>query len=55
MWVDLIVEDRRAAVDQALALAGDEDVVVITGSFFLVGEVRDTLHRNGRWATRTQV
>jgi len=50
-----VVEDRRAAVDQALALAGDEDVVVITGSFFLVGEVRDTLHRNGRWATRTQV
>lgn len=36
-----VVEDRPAAVQRALALAGDEDVVVITGSFFLVGEVRE--------------
>lgn len=50
-----VVEDRRAAVDRALALAGEEDVVVITGSFFLVGEVHEALHRNGRWVTRTQV
>lgn len=50
-----VIDDRRAAVDRALALAGEEDVVVITGSFFLVGEVREALHRNGRWATRTQV
>jgi dihydrofolate synthase/folylpolyglutamate synthase len=50
-----VVDDRHAAVDRALALAGDEDVVVITGSFFLVGDMRDALHRNGRWATRTQV
>ncbi len=50
-----VVPDRRAAVDRALSLAGDEDVVVITGSFFLVGEVREALYRNGRWATRTQV
>jgi len=50
-----VIDDRRAAVDRALALAGDDDVVVITGSFFLVGEVWDALHRNGRWVTRTQV
>lgn len=50
-----VIEDRRAAVERALSLAGDQDVVVITGSFFLVGEVREALYRNGRWATRTQV
>ncbi|MGH2435617.1 MAG: glutamate ligase domain-containing protein, partial [bacterium] len=50
-----IVEDRGAAVDRALSLAGEEDVVVITGSFFLVGEVREALYRNGRWVSRTQV
>lgn len=50
-----VIPDRGAAVDRALALAGADDVVVITGSFFLVGEVREALHRNGRWAARTQV
>lgn len=50
-----VIPDRAAAVDRALALAGDDDVVVITGSFFLVGEVHEALHRNGRWVTRTQV
>src|SRR2546421_731632 len=40
-----IIEDRLAAVRRALALARPDDVVVITGSFFLVGEVRDTLQR----------
>jgi len=38
-----IVEDRVGAVDRALALAGAEDVVVITGSFFLAGDVREYL------------
>lgn len=38
-----VVEDRQAAVQRALELAGPEDVVVVTGSFFLVGDVRDTL------------
>lgn len=50
-----VIEDRRAAVDRAIELAGDDGVVVITGSFFLVGEVRERLHRNGRWASRTEV
>jgi dihydrofolate synthase/folylpolyglutamate synthase len=50
-----VIEDRRAALDRALALAGDEDVVVVTGSFFLVGEALEALHRNGREPTRTQV
>ncbi|MDQ7844278.1 MAG: folylpolyglutamate synthase/dihydrofolate synthase family protein [Armatimonadota bacterium] len=49
-----VVEDRRAALDRALDLAGAEDVIVVTGSFFLVGEAREALHRNGRWGTRIQ-
>ncbi len=40
-----VVEDRQAAVRRALSLAGPEDVVVVTGSFFLVGDVRDSLTR----------
>lgn len=50
-----VCEDPRAAVDRALALAGPEDVVVVTGSFFLVGEVREAMYRNGRAPTRTEV
>ncbi|HEV8352773.1 MAG TPA: folylpolyglutamate synthase/dihydrofolate synthase family protein [bacterium] len=38
-----VIPDRFAAVDRALALAGSDDVVVITGSFFLVGDVREHL------------
>jgi len=38
-----VIPDRFAAVDRALALAGPDDVVVITGSFFLVGDVRERL------------
>jgi len=49
-----VIEDRRAALDRALDIAGAEDVIVITGSFFLVGEARAVLHRNGRWGTRIQ-
>lgn len=40
-----VIDDRAAAVDRALALAGPDDVVVITGSFFLVGEVREVLQK----------
>lgn len=47
-----VIDDRDAAVDRALALAGPEDVVVVTGSFFLVGEVRETLHRKALSAAR---
>lgn len=38
-----VIPDRFAAVDRALALAGPDDVIVITGSFFLVGDVRERL------------
>lgn len=38
-----VIPDRFAAVDRALALAGPDDVIVITGSFFLVGDVREHL------------
>lgn len=49
-----VLEDRFAAVERALALAKPDDVVVVTGSFFLVGEIRDALQRKSLRATRTQ-
>ncbi len=49
-----VLEDRNAAVDRALGLAGPEDVVVITGSFFLVGDVRERLRRKSFRAARRQ-
>ncbi len=48
-----VIEDRLAAVERALALADAEDVVVVTGSFFLVGDVREVLQRNSVAPTRT--
>src|SRR2546427_4371248 len=39
------IDDRRARGQRALALAHPDGGVVITGSFFLVGDVRDTLLR----------
>jgi dihydrofolate synthase/folylpolyglutamate synthase len=50
-----VIQDREAAVDRALALAGPDDVVVVTGSFFLVGEVRELLHRRALSPTRTHL
>ena len=41
-----IVEDRFAAVERALSLAQPDDVVVVAGSFFLVGDVRERLTRS---------
>ncbi len=38
-----VIDDRLAATRRALDLASPDDVVVITGSFFLVGEVREAL------------
>ena len=38
-----VIDDRHAAVGRALALARPDDVVVITGSFFLVGDVLEQL------------
>ncbi len=49
-----VIDDRQAAVRRALALARPDDVVVITGSFFLVGDVRDTLQRELRQQVGTQ-
>jgi dihydrofolate synthase/folylpolyglutamate synthase len=39
------VPDRRAAVERGRALARSEDVFVITGSFYLVGDAREWLRR----------
>ena len=37
--------DRRDAVEHGRALAGPEDVLVVTGSVYLVGEAREWLRR----------
>lgn len=39
------VEDRREAIERALQLAGPQDVLVVTGSFYLIGEARERLAR----------
>jgi len=39
------VPDRRDAVEAARRLTGPGDVLVITGSFYLVGEAREWLRR----------
>lgn len=39
------VPDRYLAVERGRALAGPEDVLLITGSFYLVGEAREWLRR----------
>jgi dihydrofolate synthase/folylpolyglutamate synthase len=41
----IAIPDRRAAVDYARQLAGPDDVLVVTGSFYLVGEAREWLIR----------
>jgi len=50
-----VIENREAAAARALELAGPDDVVVVTGSFFLVGEVREWMHRRALQATRTSL
>lgn len=39
------IDDRRAAVARARQLAGPDDVLVVTGSFYFVGEARGWLLR----------
>lgn len=39
------VQDRHLAVERGRTLAGPEDVLLITGSFYLVGEAREWLRR----------
>lgn len=41
----LVIGDRREAVERGRALTGPNDVLVITGSFYLVGEAREWLRR----------
>jgi dihydrofolate synthase / folylpolyglutamate synthase len=41
----IAIPDRRAAVEHARRIVGPEDVLVITGSFYLVGEAREWLSR----------
>jgi len=43
--------DRRDAVEHGRALAGPEDVLVVTGSVYLVGEAREWLRRRKPAAT----
>lgn len=39
----VVIEDIGAAVEQALGLAGPQDLVVITGSLYMVAEAREML------------
>ncbi len=48
------IEDRHQALDRAVQLAGPEDVLVVTGSFYLVGDARERLvHRKPAAPART--
>jgi dihydrofolate synthase / folylpolyglutamate synthase len=48
------VGDRRMAVERALALAGPDDVVCVTGSVYVVGAVRDWLLTQRRSVARSR-
>jgi dihydrofolate synthase/folylpolyglutamate synthase len=48
------VGDRGAAVERALALAGPNDVVCVTGSVYVVGAVRDWLLAQRRSAAHSR-
>jgi dihydrofolate synthase/folylpolyglutamate synthase len=39
-----VVRDVRSAVQRAVALAGEDDLVFVTGSLYVVGEARRALH-----------
>ena len=39
-----IVRDVPAAVQRAVGLAGEDDLVLVTGSLYVVGEARQGLH-----------
>ena len=39
------IEDRAQALDEARRLTGPDDVLVVTGSFYMVGEARERLLR----------
>ena len=41
--------DAAQALDRALALAGPKDIIIVTGSFYLAGELRK------RWRSETKI
>ncbi len=50
----IAVPDRRDAIERARALTGPDDVLVVTGSFYLVGMAREwLLHRRPALAARS--
>jgi dihydrofolate synthase/folylpolyglutamate synthase len=44
-----ILLDAAQALDRALALAGQKDIIIVTGSFYLAGELRK------RWRSETKI
>ncbi len=42
-----VIPELPTAIEKALSLAGEDDLVVITGSLFTVGEARDYLVKSG--------
>jgi dihydrofolate synthase/folylpolyglutamate synthase len=40
-----VIGDVKAAVRRALSLAGEDDVVLIAGSFYVIGPARELLRR----------
>ncbi len=47
-----VIEDAEQALESALAKAGPEDAVFITGSLYLVGELRHAWNARGKVASR---
>jgi dihydrofolate synthase/folylpolyglutamate synthase len=47
-----VIEDAEQALESALAKAGPEDAVFITGSLYLVGELRHVWNARRKVASR---
>jgi len=43
-----VAEDAASALKRARELAGEEDLILVTGSLYLVGNVLELLEREGR-------
>ena len=41
-----VIEDSGEALDRARSLAGDDDLICVTGSLYLVGEIKKRDHRD---------
>jgi dihydrofolate synthase/folylpolyglutamate synthase len=48
----VVIEDAERALESALAKAGPEDAIFITGSLYLVGELRHALNERRKVASR---